>query len=72
MASWYLVMYAFVGALQGDPSGRLKAPFDLDLGCATVLPGIATVAAHQLPELLELSQQEFLTNQMGHPVDGQH
>ena len=61
-------MYAFVGALQGDPSGRLKAPFDLDLGCATVLPGFATVAAHQLPELLELSQRKVFTVLTGHPV----
>ena len=54
----------------GDPSGQLKPALDLDLGCLAILSGqwIATVATHQLPELLELSQQEVLTNQMGHPV----
>ena len=25
--------------LQGDPSGWLKPPVDLDLGCSTILPG---------------------------------
>ena len=29
---------------------------------------VAKIAAHQLPELLELSLQEVLTDQMGHPV----
>ena len=33
--------------LQGDPSGLLKYPVDLDLGCSAILPGqqVATVAA---------------------------
>ena len=56
--------------LWGDPSGRLQPPVDLDLGCSVILPGqlLAKVAANELPELSELSQQEVLTNQMGHPV----
>ena len=41
-------------------------------GSSFILPGqqLATVAAYQLPELSELSQQEVFTNEMGHPVEG--
>ena len=48
----------------------VKPPIDIDLGCTVVLPGRkgATVVAHQLPELSELSQQQVLTILMGHPV----
>ena len=57
--------------LQGDRSGRSKPPIDLDLGCSTMLPGqwVAAVAAHQLPELLELSQREVFTVLTCHPVE---
>ena len=63
----------------------VKKPLvDLDLVCSviltwavTILVGknlllnwAATVAAHQLPEMLELSQQEDFTILMGHPVEG--
>ena len=42
----------------------------MDLGYSAILPGqqVAAVSAHQLPDLSELSQQEVLTGQMGHPV----
>ena len=38
-----------------------------------LLPGqkVATVAPHQLQQLLELSQHEVVTDEMGHPVVGQ-
>ena len=47
--------------LQGDPSGWLKPPVDLDLGCSAILPGqqVATVLAHLLPELSELVNGRF-------------
>ena len=34
--------------IQGDPSGRLQPPTDLDLECSAILPGqqVTTVAAH--------------------------
>ena len=56
--------------VQGDPLGWLKPPVDLDLGCSNILPGqqVATVAAHQLLELSELSQREVLTILLGHPA----
>ena len=49
----------------------LKPPVDLDLGCFAILPGqyIATVGAHQLTELPELSQQELFSEENGHPVN---
>ena len=56
--------------LQSDSSGWFKPPVDLDLKCSANLPGqeVATVAAHQLPELSELNQREVLTDLKGHPV----
>ena len=56
--------------LQGDQSGWLEPPVDLDLVCSAILPGlyVATVAAHQLPELSELSQREVITVLSGPPV----
>ena len=57
-------------AVQGDPSGWLKPTIDRDLGCLVILPElwVATVAAHQLLEVSELSQRKVLTILMGHPV----
>ena len=56
--------------VQGDNFGRIKPSVDLDLGCSAILPGqwAATVAAQQLPMLLELSQQEVFSDQNYHPV----
>ena len=53
-----------------DHSGGKKSPIDFDLGCSVILPGqkAATVAAHLLPKLSELSQQEVFSVQNGHPV----
>ena len=53
-----------------DPSPWLKPPIDLDLECSALLPGewAATVAAHLLPELSELSQREVFTVLTCHPV----
>ena len=60
--------------IQGDPSGQLQLPVDLDMGHSAILPGqkVARVAANKPPDLSELIQQEVVTkvvtNQMGHPV----
>ena len=45
--------------VQGDPSGWLKPPVDLNLGYSVTLPRqwVVRVVAHQLLELSELSQQ---------------
>ena len=47
-----------------------KPPVDLDLRSSVILPrqSVATVMAHQLPELSEQSQREVFTIQMIHPV----
>ena len=49
---------------------NVKPPVDLDLVCSAILHGqwVATVVAHQLPELSEQSQREVFTIQMIHPV----
>ena len=56
--------------IQGDNSGWEKPPVYLDLGCPTILPGqlVASVAAHQLLEVPELSQWEVFIAQNGHPA----
>ena len=58
---WYL--------LTGWPVWAVKAPIDLVLGCSAILPGqlVATVAAHQLPELSELSQRKVFYCSDGSP-----
>ena len=45
-----------------------KYPIDLDLGCYIILPRqqVATVAVHYLPEQSDFSQQEIVTDQVGH------
>ena len=60
-----------IRVVQGDPSGQLKPPVDLDLGCYAILSGqeVPTVTADQLPELLEISRRDVSTDQMGHPVE---
>ena len=47
-----------------------KFHIDLNLGCSAILPGqwVATVTINLFLELMELSQQEVFTDQMGHPV----
>ena len=50
--------------VQGDPSGWLKPSVDLDTALT-----VRSYMTHQLPELLELSQQEVLTQQICHSVD---
>ena len=57
------VQERFKSVVQEDPSGWLMV--DLDFGWAV---GTDRVAAHQLPELSELSLQYVSTDQMGHPV----
>ena len=56
--------------IQGDHSGWRKPPVDMDLECSVNLPGqyVATVAAHKLLGLSELSQQEAFSVQNGYPV----
>ena len=49
--------------VQGDTSKWYKPPIDIDLGSSVILPGhtVATIASHQLQELLEQSQREVFT-----------
>ena len=49
----------------------MKPPVDLDLRYSAILPRqyAATIAAHQLPKLSELSQQEVFINEMCHPLE---
>ena len=56
--------------IHGDNFGRQKPPADLYLKCSVDLLGqwVASVAAHQLPELSKLSQREVFTEEMGHAV----
>ena len=53
----------FLSALQVDHSGGRKPPVDMDLECSV---NLATVAAHKLPRLSGLSQQEVFFVQNGH------
>ena len=48
----------------------VKPSVDFDLESSTILPGqkVAAVAAHQLLDFSELSQQEILTALTGHLV----
>ena len=56
--------------LQSNPSGWLQLPVNLDLGYSIILPWhwVATVAAHQLPELTEQCPEDVVIHRMGHPV----
>ena len=43
-------------------------PVDLDLGCSVIMPGLWVAAVEPPPGLSALSQREFFTILMGHPV----
>ena len=70
--SWILATYSSrvrdftAHKIQGDPSGWLQPPVDFGLG------GSSSYCSYQLPfspgKMAELSQQEVVTIQMGHPV----